>query len=170
MSINRDIQDRLRPREAMRIVLVLTLVVGGLARAAASSGVNEITWLTGCWESQSGDRIVEEQWTAPRGGSMLGVGRTVKGTALVEYEFVAIRERDNRLVYIAHPSGQPSAEFISTSISADSVVFENPQHDFPQRIGYQRTRDGLDAWIDGRHDGRSQRVEFHYRRGACEPK
>jgi hypothetical protein len=157
----------------MRIaVLVCTLVVGGLARAEAEapSGVNEITWLTGCWESQSGDRIVEEQWTVPRAGSMLGVGRTVKGNALVEYEFVAIRERDNRLVYIAHPSGQPSAEFTSTSISSDSVVFENPQHDFPQRIGYQRTRDGLDAWIDGRHDGRTQRVDFHYRRSGCQPK
>jgi Domain of unknown function (DUF6265) len=155
----------------MRItVLVLMLVAGGLARGEAAAGVNEITCLTGCWESQSGDRIVEEQWTAPRAGSMLGVGRTVKGNALVEYEFVAIRERDNRLVYIAHPSGQPSAEFTSSSISADSVVFENPQHDFPQRIGYQRTRDGLDAWIDGTHDGRTQRVEFHYRRGVCEPK
>src|SRR5262249_34033606 len=143
----------------MRITLLLLMLAGGLARAEAAGDVNAITWLTGCWESQTGDRMVEEQWTAPRAGSMLGVGRTVKGNALVEYEFVAIRERDSRLVYIAHPSGQPSAEFTSSSISADSVVFENPQHDFPQRIGYQRTRDGLDAWIDGRHDGRTQRVE-----------
>ena len=155
----------------MRIaVLALTLVTGGFARAEASSGVTELTWLTGCWESHAGDRFVEEQWTAPRAGSMLGVGRTVKGNALVEYEFVVLRERDGRLVYIAHPSAQPSAEFTSTSISADSVVFENPQHDFPQRIGYQRKGDGLDAWIDGTHDGKTQRVQFHYRRGSCEAK
>src|SRR5215467_9573198 len=146
-------------------VIAAVLVAESSARAHASGAIEQLAWLTGCWESQSGDRIVEEQWTAPRAGSMLGVGRTVKGTALVEYEFVAIRERDNRLVYIAHPSGQPSAEFTSSSISADSVVFENPQHDFPQRIGYQRKSDGLDAWIDGTHDGKTQRVEFHYRRG-----
>jgi uncharacterized protein DUF6265 len=116
----------------------------------------------------SGDRVIEEQWTAPRAGSMLEVGRTVRGAARVEYEFVLLRERDDRLTYIAHPSGQPSAEFLSIAVGPDRVVFENQGHDFPQRVGYQRSGALLDAWIEGTQDGKNRRVDFHYKRGACQ--
>ena len=81
---------------------------------------------------------------------MLGMGRTVRGGKTVEYELVLINERDGRLAYEAHPSGQPSATFLSTTVSETSVVFENPEHDFPQRVGYRREgADGL-AGVDRR--------------------
>ena len=48
------------------------------------------------------------------------------------------------------------------------VVFENPQHDFPQKVGYQRTNpDTLLAWIEGSEKGQVRRIEFPYRRLAC---
>jgi hypothetical protein len=148
-------------------LLAAMLAAGSAAVAGASSGVEQLGWLQGCWQSVSGDRMVEEQWTAPRAGSMLGIGRTVRGNTLVEYEFVVVRERGERLVYIAHPSGQPSAEFVSTTASASEVVFENAQHDFPQRVGYQRQGTDLAAWIEGTRDGQTRRIDFHYRRAAC---
>jgi len=153
----------------MRRTLLVMVVAFGSSGVVphASSVVERIAWLQGCWESASGDRVVEEHWTAPRAGSMLEIGRTVRGDALIEYEFVIVRERGVRLVYEAHPSGQPSAEFLSSRVTEDSVVFENAQHDFPQRVGYQRTGDALDGWIDGTINGQSRRVDFHYRRTAC---
>ena len=98
---------------------------------------------------------------------MLEVGRTVRGNTLIEYEFVVVRERGERLVYLAHPSGQPSAEFVSITASSNEVVFENAQHDFPQRVGYQRQGADLAAWIEGTKDGQTRRIDFHYRRAAC---
>jgi hypothetical protein len=48
------------------------------------------------------------------------------------------------------------------------VVFENREHDFPQRVGYERTAgDELLAWIEGARQGRSRRIEFHYHRASC---
>jgi len=150
-------------RRAMLVILVAGVPVAG----GAPTGVERIAWLQGCWSLTSGSRTVEEQWMAPRGGVMLGTGRTVKDGRLVEHEFVIIRERDDALVYQAHPSGQPSAEFVSTNVEAASVVFENAQHDFPQRIGYRRRGAGLDAWIEGTAGGKSRRIEFPYERMAC---
>jgi hypothetical protein len=98
---------------------------------------------------------------------MVGSGRTVRGGALVEYELMVIRERDEGLVYVAHPSGQPSAEFPASSVSEGRVVFENPGHDFPQRVGYERRGASLQAWVEGTRDGRTRRIEFPYRRAAC---
>ena len=98
---------------------------------------------------------------------MLGTGRTVNGDTLVEYEFVVVRERGDGLVYIAQPSGQPSAEFLSITASANEVVFENKDHDFPQRVGYRRQATTLDAWIEGALNGQARHIDFHYRRIAC---
>ena len=104
---------------------------------------------------------------APRGGIMLSMGRTVRDGKLVEYESVVLREQDGRLAYEAHPSGQPSAVFTTTTIDASTVIFENAAHDYPQRVGYKRDGDSLLAWIDGTANGKSRRVEFPYRRVAC---
>jgi hypothetical protein len=149
------------------LALFATMAVVRADGAPQGAGIQQLAWLQGCWETTSATRTVEEQWTSPRGRSMVGLSRTVRGGDLAAYELVVIRERDDRLVYIAHPSGQPAAEFLSTSLSEGRVVFENPAHDFPQRIGYRRQGPSLLAWIEGTTDGQERRVEFPYRRAAC---
>lgn len=103
----------------------------------------------------------------PRGGSMLGMSRTVREGKLVAYESIIIREQDGRLAYEAHPAGQPTATFLSTAVGSASVLFENPQHDFPQKVGYQRKGDTLLAWIEGPANGTTRRTEFPYHRVQC---
>jgi hypothetical protein len=98
---------------------------------------------------------------------MVGMSRTVRGDRTLEYEFVVVRERGERLAYVAQPSGQPSAEFLSTGISADGIVFENATHDFPQRIGYRREGASLRAWVEGVREGKVRRIEFPYSRAVC---
>jgi hypothetical protein len=99
---------------------------------------------------------------------MLGVGRTLRGDSLVEYELVVVRERAGVLSYHAHPSGQASAVFTARTVSDSVVVFEYPAHDFPQRVGYRRVgSDSLLAWIEGSVQGRARRIEFPYARARC---
>ena len=147
----------------------LAVVLSGIPALGGGtpSGIDRVGWLQGCWVLTAGGRTIEEQWTSPRGGIMLGTGRTVEGGRLVEYEFVVLRERGEALVYEAHPSGQPSAEFVSTRLDDDGVVFENPAHDFPQRVGYRRRASFLDAWIEGTSGGRTRRIDFPYERVSC---
>jgi hypothetical protein len=136
--------------------------------AVQRQGIDRVSWMRGCWEQVSGDRTTEEQWLSPRGGSMIGMSRTVGRSRMLEYEFIVIREDGGALVYEAHPSGQHGASFRSVEIGEASAVFENRQHDFPQRIGYERlSPDRLLAWIEGARDGKTRRVEFRYDRTAC---
>ena len=156
----------------MRFLIYVLALGAQLAAApqptAAPASIETVRWLQGCWQSGSADRVVEEYWTAPRGKSMLGMGRTVRGDTLVEYESVLIQEQDGRLAYKARPSGQPAATFLASTATDSDVVFENPQHDFPQQVGYRRDgADGLVGWIGGVRDGQPRRVEFPYRRVAC---
>ena len=143
----------------------------GVAHAAIAQqvSVDRVAWLQGCWRSTRGETTIEEQWMSPRGGTMLGMGRTVRGNKTLEYELVLIKEQEGRLAYEAHPSGQPSATFIATAASDATVVFENLEHDFPQRVGYKRNgANALDAWIEGQAKGQSRRVDFSYQRARCE--
>ena len=157
-------------RTGVLTVFVAVALAGGLATPAAASGVQDLTWLQGCWAMTDGDRTVEEQWMAPRGGVMLGAGRTVRAGRVVEYEFIVIREEGGRLVYEARPSGQATALFPVREQTPRSVVFENLQHDFPQRVAYSREGDQLLAWIEGPRNGQTRRIEFTYQRAACESK
>lgn len=147
-------------------VVALSVSVSGGGQQA--SGVEHVAWLQGCWEMTSAQRTVEEQWMAPRGGSMIAMSRTVQGDRLVGYELVTLREQGERLAYEAHPSGQSAAVFLSRIVTDSMVVFENPGHDFPQEVGYQRDRGGsLVAWIEGSSQGQTRRIEFPYRRATC---
>jgi hypothetical protein len=139
------------------------------SRAALGSGVERLAWLAGCWQAQSPGRLVEEHWLEPRGSSMIGVGRTVRADTLLEYELLIIREEaGGEMTYEAHPSGQPTATFTARTFTDSSIVFENSAHDFPQRVGYQRRgADSLVAWIEGKRNGKTRKVEFPYARVHC---
>ena len=161
---------RLRSLEPILALLVIWGAAPPLGQAQASRtlSLDSVRWLAGCLEMRSGDRLVEEHRMVLRAGSMLGMARTTTSKDLAEYELTLIRETSGKLVFEAHPSGQRAAVFPATSASADSVVFEAPGHDYPQIVGYRRSGpDSVIAWIDGRHGGKRQRIEFPYRRVAC---
>jgi hypothetical protein len=143
----------------------------GFTRAvspAVDSPLQKLRWMAGCLEMRSGDRLVEEQRMDVRRGSMLGMARTTTSRGLGEYELTLIHEKGGKIVFEAHPSGQPAAEFTARVVGSDSVIFSAPEHDYPQIVGYRRSGpDSVVAWIDGKTGGKSRRVEFAYRRVSC---
>jgi hypothetical protein len=126
--------------------------------------IDRLAWLTGCWSRTRANGATEEHWMAPRGGTMLGMSRTVRDGRTVEFEYLQIRHQDGTLVYDARPSGQPMATFALVSLADDAATFENPSHDFPQRIIYRRTADGITARIEGTMGGKPRAVDFPYTR------
>jgi hypothetical protein len=132
--------------------------------------VESLAWLAGCWAALDGEPGSGEQWTAPAGGTLLGVSRTVAGGRTVAHEFLQIREvAPGKLAYVAQPSGQAAATVFPLLRSGPrEVVFENPDHDFPQRILYRLDGEGvLRARIEGLDGGKLQGVDFPMRRVAC---
>jgi hypothetical protein len=106
----------------------------------------------------------------PSGKTMLGMSRTVANNITVEYEFLRLHEESNGDVfYTALPSGQQEASFKLVRLEKHMAVFENPGHDFPQRIIYKLEDDGsLKARIEGKNKGKERGVDFPMKRVACE--
>lgn len=121
--------------------------------ALQAATVGDLGWMSGRWESVSGPRWTEESWSEPRAGIMLGHSRSGRGEAVREFEFLRLQAGEDGVVtYWGAPGGRPGVGFRLVSASGTEALFENPQHDFPQRIRYVREGDALTATIS-RIDG-----------------
>ncbi len=137
--------------------------------APPPSDINKLAFIGGCWTlvRPNGTKI-EETWLAPAGGAMIGMSRSVRDGKLREFEFMRILPAaDGKLQYVAIPSGQPEAAFPVKEIGENAATFENPQHDFPQRILYRLVdKDTLVARIEGSVGGQARSADFPYKRCA----
>lgn len=149
------------------VVLVAAAIAG--SAFAQTSDLNSLSWMAGTWEGVDGRMQMEEHWTAPRGDSMLGVHRDVAGGRTVSFEFLRIEKRQNGIVYVAQPQGNPPTEFRLIESSQNRVVFENKTHDFPQRIIYW-TEPGaanvLNARVEGIQNGRSSSMQWSWKKAG----
>ncbi len=110
-----------------------------LATAAAAPPAPDLGWMSGAWVTESKGEWVEELWTSPRGGMLLGTDRSGKGATATGFEFMRIAaDKDGTLTYWASPSGKEAVPFRLFSSGANQVAFENPANDYPTRIAYRR--------------------------------
>jgi len=132
-------------RKAIGAALALLL----MGQAAPPAGIGDLAWMSGHWATAGVDgRWTEESWSAPRGGVMLGHSRSGRGAALREFEFLRLQAgADGVPVYFAQPGGRAPVPFRLSARGRGSATFENPAHDFPQRIGYRREGSTMVATI-----------------------
>lgn len=156
--------------ELKRLNVVIILMAVTLAPSVMgedSAPTQPLDWMTGHWCTDSGGKSVEETWLPPRGGVLVGVGRTYTADRTVGFEFLRIAAVEGVQNYIAQPGGQPPTHFARTAGGENWVRFENPQHDFPQRLEYRRNGDNLQVEVAGPGNNGVEaviRLDF----GACE--
>ena len=133
--------------------------------------LTRLSWLSGCWALDGSEAGTSEQWMTPMAGSLIGMARTVKGGRTVQHEFMQIREdAAASLAFIALPSGKTQTTFLLVRQSDAEVVFENPTHDFPQRVIYrQLSPNRALGRIEGVRNGRLRGIDFPMTREACPP-
>ena len=138
------------------LFIIIMLVVGhALAQTPSQKALDKfkkIKWLEGTWSrtnvktGQSG----HERWSKTAPFELRGYGVTMKGTDTLFTEKLRIVARENDLMYVADvPENEKPAYFKLTKITDMGFVCENPEHDFPKKIAYQREGNKLKATISG---------------------
>ena len=83
---------------------------------------------------------------------------------MVSFEFLRIEATSSGITFWASPAGKTPTPFRLIELKNKRVVFENPEHDFPQRIIYWLGDDGaLHAKIEGTENGKSAEMEWAWR-------
>ncbi len=155
--------------------LTLTLFVGGsLPSATAQSpttseaALENLAWLEGAWDRETRRGTTTETWTRLGGGNYSGDATATPrdGGAARGVERLQIALISDEVVYIAEPINQSRTEFKLTSWTESEFVFENPEHDFPQKIVYLRTGEStFTATISGPDaNGDTQEIDFPFTR------
>jgi hypothetical protein len=162
----------IKTRPILASAAVLSVVLAALALVAANrraivvndDALERVGWMAGDWETRDRTPYVEEHWTRPAGGSMLGNSRAIRDGKMTEFEFLRIEARSEGIFYMPQPDGKPPVDFKFTPTTKDEVVFVNPGHaDHLKKIIYRRNADGtLTARIEGESNGKSFAKDWHY--------
>ena len=138
------------------MVLVFALFAAALTGVAMAQqpvpeGIQQLEWLQGTWQrddlpqGRSGDEVWRRE-----GDALVGAGSSYRDGALRFREQLRIVQEGAQVFYVADVPGNPApVKFRQTHQQGQSVVFENPAHDFPWRIEYQREGERLTARISG---------------------
>jgi len=126
-------------------------------------------WLVGSWGHTSPEGALSEKWEKVNDSVMHGESYfVVGGKDTVFAETVALTSEKGKLAYTVTVPGQNNEKpvrFDLTSSTESQLVFENPQHDYPNKIVYNKiTNDSLVAEISGMQKGKPAREQFAMKR------
>lgn len=146
-------------------VAVLSAAVPAPAQAeespvapAATAGLDDLAFFAGCWEGDlGGGTVIRETYTPPRGGMILGNSQVTRDGATLFFEFSRIADDGAGIAFRPFPEGEATVSFALSRSGPSEAVFENPDHDHPQRIAYRREGDGLTAEVGNLDGSRLQR-------------
>ena len=154
-------------RHPLLTILIATLTLVSLspvthAQEPAADALTGLSWMAGAWIERKAGVETEEHWIAPKGGMILGVNRTVAANGKTQFEYLRIAKTAQGISYFASPGGRGVTEFKMVESKEGRAVFENPQHDFPQRIIYTLEGGALNARIEGTIGGQKQSMEWRW--------
>lgn len=139
--------------------------------ALKAKDVNDMTkagWLIGTWENKTTRGTVYETWNKTSETELAGKSYIIKEKDTIVFENIRLVEEKDGLVYIPvvkNQNGGVPVRFPGKTISENQLVFENPQHDFPQIISYMKiTADSLVAEIAGTKNGQQHKQTFPMKR------
>lgn len=149
-----------------RILVALALLwLATDARAATAADLGWLGWLAGDWTMEKDGTITRETWLSPVGDVMAGVTQTSRPGRPTTVEFATITAAEDGVTFVARVKGQPPTAFVLKPGGDGEAVFENPAHDFPQRVIYRRCDADLCARIEGLVKKELKSVEWRYRSG-----
>lgn len=130
--------------------------------------IQKAEWLLGTWENKTSRGSVYETWDKVSSVELAGRSFSIKGKDTLVFETIRLVQEKDRLFYIPTVRNQNEGlpvRFASVKVSDAALIFENPEHDFPQVISYAGIgADSLMAEISGFRNGQERRQVFPMKR------
>jgi len=140
---------------------------------ANAQSINSLSWLSGVWVQQSPKFTIYETWELSSDyQSLLGKGITLVNNDIVSEEEISITIVKGKLTYNVTVKNQNNGEtipFAATEQTQNHIVFENLNHDFPQKISYNKVSDQqLEVVISAIKNNKEEKIQFLFNRKVSE--
>lgn len=128
-----------------------------------TSELSNLKWMLGNWESKTEEGTLYERWVKLNDSTYDGHAFAISidgDTTFSENAKVILRK--GQIIYSVTVNNEETTDFTLVDIE-EQAVFENINHDYPQRIIYKKmSSDSLFARIEGTVDGKEAYEDFRY--------
>ncbi|MBW4361628.1 DUF6265 family protein [Flavobacterium taihuense] len=146
------------------ILLLLAIVSCKNTEANEKDQIKKANWLLGKWETKTADGNLSESWKQVNDSTFQGESFFIKGKDTLHFETITLQQKGEDLFYNTTVKGQnenKAVAFKMTIGTEKQLIFENPKHDYPQKITYTLiTKDSLVAAISGVQLGKPSSEKF----------
>ncbi|RAR70869.1 DUF6265 family protein [Flavobacterium aciduliphilum] len=159
------------------LVVASALVIGVSCKKYDAKGnllkdydqVKKAEWLLGNWEKKDSMGILTEHWEVEDDSSYVGQSYfIINSKDTVHNENIELVQDGEHLIYFATVKGENNDEavpFQMTKQEDSLMIFENPKHDYPQKIEYKLQKNGsLIATISGKQRGKISSESYPMRK------
>ena len=127
------------------------------------NSIEDFNILKGKWKLDNDKFVLIEEWEKINDTTFTGLSYTLNGDKKNISEKLYLLKLNHHIVYIAQPGNNSPTLFTLVSSDSSRFVFENKEHDFPQKIIYHFITDSiLNASIEGDESGATKRKEFNF--------
>lgn len=149
-------------------IAVVSLTILCAWATKQTNDINKAEWLIGTWENKTQRGSIYETWSKTSDNKFSGKSYIIKEKDTIVFENIRLVQEQDGLFYIPIVKNQNDGlpvRFATKTISENQLVFENPQHDFPQIISYTKiSSDSLVAEISGTKNGQERKQTFPMKR------
>ncbi len=152
----------------MRIIIKF-LIIGVIfsnVSFAQNQNLSSLNWLLGKWKSETVNRLTTETWYSISPTTFQGRGISISQSSgdTLFVEDLWIIEAGREIFYIAKvDENEFPVSFKLAALAQNTVIFSNPEHDYPQRISYSLSDNGeLFTTVVGMKDGKEGKLELKF--------
>lgn len=155
----------------IKAILLITLIAAMHSAMAQSWSVKDFTplhGLAGLWKMESSRGAIYEEWQIQNDHTINGKSYKINNGDTLVLERVSLFLEGERIVYqptVTNQNDGKAVQFALVSTKDQRYIFENKEHDFPQRVIYHVTAgNSLHARIEGTKNGKQMASDFNYSR------
>lgn len=140
------------------LLLIFVLFISCKNESSTTDKMTDSNWLLGKWTTTLTQGNLEETWKTANDSTYEATSYFIKERDTLHNEAIVLQQLDENLIYKATIKGQNNDQpilFPLTEATDKSVTFENPKHDYPQKIKYQLVNEStLSVTISGIQAGK----------------
>lgn len=130
---------------------------------------SNFNWLVGIWSNNEDSVLSTEEWVKVNDSLYKGTGVSVFCGDTVFLEKIVIKREGQEVYFIPDVAGEINKETsrfrLTSEIDGKNYIFENQDHDFPQKIVYRLiNKDSIFATVEGVKNGKYQQINFPFNR------
>lgn len=130
--------------------------------------LNELQWLLGTWINKTDGKFSKENWIKDNDSTFSAFSYTEVGKDTVFAETMLLQQKEGNLFLTAAEADEENRTIVTFKLipsEKGQFIFENKEHDFPERIIYTNpSKDSISAWIEGTINGEKKTIYFPFSR------